>query len=59
LTALLVTRALSTLVFGVTPKDPVTFAVATTILGAIALIACVIPARRAVSVDPVAALRAD
>jgi putative ABC transport system permease protein len=59
LTALWVTRALSTVIFGITPKDPITFAAATTILGAIAMIACVIPARRAVSVDPVVALRAE
>jgi ABC-type antimicrobial peptide transport system permease subunit len=57
--ALGVTRALSTLVFGVSPNDPLTLAAATTILAATALAACIVPARRAMSVDPAVALRAE
>ena len=54
-----VTRALSTMIYGVTPTDPLTFGAATALLAAIALIACLIPARRAMRVDPVVALRAE
>jgi putative ABC transport system permease protein len=51
------TRLMKTMVFGVTTTDPVTFAVVTAVLVAVALIACWIPARRATRVDPVIALR--
>jgi putative ABC transport system permease protein len=57
--ATLVGRALTGLVYGVDPGNPLTFvAVALTLLTA-ALLACVVPARRAASVDPMVALREE
>jgi len=55
--ALAMTRLLSTLLFGVSPRDPVTMAAAASILAAVALLACYLPARRAAALDPLAALR--
>ena len=58
-TAVGVTRFMSKLLFHVTPLDPLTFAVVTTLLGVVALVACSIPARRATRVDPLTSLRAE
>ena len=52
-------RALTSLLFGVTPGDLTTFAVAATLLITTAMIACLIPSHRATRVDPVVALRAE
>ncbi len=57
--ALAGSRAIASLLYGVSPRDPAVFAATTFTLLAIALFACWIPARRAASVDPLIALRAD
>lgn len=51
------TRALSSQLYGVSPNDAVTFAIAPVALGVVALVACYLPARRAVQIQPVTALR--
>ncbi len=53
------TRALSTLLFGVSERDPITYAGVTAALLAVAAVACWIPARRAAQVDPAITLRAE
>jgi predicted permease len=55
--ALMLTRLMASLLFGVKPRDPVTLGVAAAILILIVLAACYIPARRATRVDPMVSLR--
>jgi putative ABC transport system permease protein len=55
--AVALTRVMSSLLFGVTEKDPLTFGVVAALLIAVAFIACFVPARRATKVDPLVALR--
>jgi ABC-type antimicrobial peptide transport system permease subunit len=55
--ALLLGHVVSTLLFGVSGRDPLTLAAVTSVLTLVALFACYIPARRAARVDPLVALR--
>ena len=57
--ALAVSSVLESMLVGVTPGDPLTFAGVALVLGTSGLLGCAIPARRAVRVDPVIALRRD
>lgn len=57
--ALLLTRVLTSLLYGVTRSDVTNFAVVPALLAAVALVACLIPAGRAATVNPVVALREE
>jgi putative ABC transport system permease protein len=52
-------RLMSSLLYGVSPRDPLTFAAAVPILALVALLACLPPARRAIRLDPIQTLRCD
>jgi ABC-type antimicrobial peptide transport system permease subunit len=58
LASMLLTRMLTSLLYGVTARDPITFTIVALILGAVAIVASLLPARRAARVDPLVALRA-
>jgi ABC-type antimicrobial peptide transport system permease subunit len=53
------TRLMSSLLYGVTATDPITFIMVSAILSAAAFAACYLPARRAATIDPMVALRSE
>ena len=57
--ALVLTRVMSALLFGVGPADPVTYAIVSALLAGVAFVATYLPARRASQVDPAIALRSE
>jgi len=57
--ALLLTSIMTKFLYGVGANDPLTFVVIPVVLGAVTLLACYLPARRATKVDPLVALRAE
>ncbi|HZR23304.1 MAG TPA: ABC transporter permease [Vicinamibacterales bacterium] len=59
LCAAIVSRAMAGMLYGVRPTDPATFLGVTGMLGVVALVACYVPARRALRIDPLLALRGD
>ncbi len=54
-----VSRVLASLLFQITPTDPVTFIAISALLAVVTLIACILPARRAMRLDPATALRSE
>ena len=59
LAALGLTRMMSSLLYSISARDPLTFAAVATVLLVVALLACYLPARRAMRVDPMIALRCE
>jgi len=57
--AAMLTRLLQTMLYNVKPFDPITYSVIPALLASVALIACLVPARRATQVDPLVALREE
>jgi ABC-type antimicrobial peptide transport system permease subunit len=57
--AWILSRVMSTMLFGVSPRDPLTFALVGAVLTGVALLACWVPALRAARTDPLAALRRE
>jgi putative ABC transport system permease protein len=57
--AVMTTRLMTTLLFEVSPTNPATFAASVMLLTCVALLACWIPAQKAMEVDPIAVLRSE
>jgi putative ABC transport system permease protein len=57
--ALAALQTMARFLYGVTPTDPATFGIVVSLLFAVALLACYLPARRATRVDPMIALRGE
>jgi len=57
--AFLLARMMSSLLFAVTPGDPLTFGSVAAVLAAVAALSCLLPARRVTTIDPMLALRAE
>jgi putative ABC transport system permease protein len=53
------TRLMSSLLFGVSANDPMTYSAVAVVLGVVSLLACYLPARRATTVDPMIATRCE
>jgi ABC-type antimicrobial peptide transport system permease subunit len=53
------TQLMKSLLFGISPIDPLTYAAVIAVLGGVAMVASYLPARRAAAVNPVEALRAE
>jgi ABC-type antimicrobial peptide transport system permease subunit len=57
--ALALSRITESLLYGVTPSDPLTFGAVAAVIAVIAVVACIVPMRRAIRVDPLMAIRTD
>jgi len=57
--ALALTRVLQSMLYGVSPTDPITYAGGSLLLALVAVVACLVPARRAAAIDPTIALRQE
>ena len=57
--ALALSRVMDGLLYGVEPNDPITFIIVALVLFAVAAMACLVPARRATTIDPLVALRSE
>jgi ABC-type antimicrobial peptide transport system permease subunit len=57
--ALVLSRVMASLLFGVTTRDPLTFAALPLVIVAVTALACYLPARRAARIDPVLAIKQD
>jgi ABC-type antimicrobial peptide transport system permease subunit len=57
--ALALSRVVASLLYGIAPTDPLTFVAVPAVLGAVAVLASYAPARRAMEVDPLVAMRAE